>query len=812
MLGGCAMKRIICFLGAVSFPLAIHAAVLNVPSASYPTIQACANNAQPGDTCLVNAGTYSQRVAVNRDGTSGNPITFLADGAATVCGFDFSNASHVRVIGFTIDSNAGTCAMNNACVTINGTNEYLEFWNNTFRDGNFNGIRGGVDDRLHNSLVIGNRFQNFGIGNGSGMAVGARGNNNLYSHNEISNSHPDGFMIMGTNNRWTNNYTHGFSEASGGHSDIFQTGSNVLGWNYNLIEGHLQIASGNTGDEHTTQISHGQASTYCPGGCGAMTENIFRGNVWHNVSQGTIGINQSYDGPITHTRYYNNTTAEACENSPNTRYGLAWYHQGTNHGYIFNNIEYESWGNSATSSLEVYCLSRDTSCNPANFTYRMDYNLAYDPDGSVTFSAPWTSQANPRTNVNPQFVDYANDNFSLGSGSPAIGAGGPLTTVTNSGSGTTFTVADSGFFRGDNPLLNQYNGALVTGDWITVGTDVVQIASISGNSITVTAPFSWAANEPVYFGNDATPDIGAIPYLPGETSFGISIVSHTDGQTVSGAQTFTANVTNAPAVRHVIFFVDGIPVSVDNTSPYTMVWDSSGEVQGSSHLVEARAYSLFASKTLVQAHGVTVYAGVPTPAAPSIVNHPQNLSVAVGQTASFSVSITGYPLPSFQWQRFSGAAWTNVGTNSRSYTIPAATLADNNSRFRCIVTNDQGSATSGEATLVVTLAAAPTPTPGPNPTPTPPPNSASAEFGFLSFPTSFVPARAPLTINYQGNGANLTVYDRAGNEVRLLDRGNGTQTVWDGKNNQGSFVASGTYVIVLKQGNNLVKRKVVLVK
>jgi hypothetical protein len=503
-------------------------------------------------------------------------VTFVADGEVIVCGFVFSGSSFIRVIGFIIDSEVGACTIQNGCVEISGNASYLEFWHNTIRNGRESGIRCVTNGVINNSLIIGNTFYNFGIGNGSGMAVATIGANNLIAYNEVYNSHPDGFLMYAANTRWLNNYTHDFSEASGGHSDVFQTGSNNIGWRYNLIESNFQVGVGNTGNEHTAQISHAQAQ-YCSGSCGDMTENIFRHNVWHNVSEGTLGINQTDIGTITYTRYYHNTTADACKNTVNqlTRYGLAWYGAGTHNSYIHNNIEYDSWGDSATSNLMVYYVTGGLIA---------DNNLAYDPNGNVTFVLPWTSQSNPQSNVNPQFVDYTNDDFHLQANSGAIGRGGPLTWTSGSGTGTTFNVVANGggFFRGDDPNLSQYGGNLVVGDLIKVGIHTVRIASISGDAITAIAPFTWANGEPVYYGASTTPDIGAYPYMAGgndlRATYSVS----------GGAVTVVPSAPNL--VRFVVCYEDGIPTTVVNSSPYTCSVGTGS--------MDVRVYPLYASKTL----------------------------------------------------------------------------------------------------------------------------------------------------------------------------------------------------------------------
>ena len=547
----------------------------NTPGGAWRTIDYAADRVSAGAVVRVQTGTYSERVTPSVNGTSvSNTITFVADGPAVVCGWDFSNSRYIRVIGFVVDTDAGTCSQSNGCVQIEGANSYLEFWNNEFRDANYNGIRIGLYDEISNSLIVGNTFHNFGIGNGSGMAVGLRGNGNVIAYNEVYNSHPDGFLMAGSHNRWVNNHTHDFSEASGGHADVFQTGSNDLGWSYNLIEANFQVGLGNLGDEHTAQISHGQASM-CSGACGPMRENIFRHNVWHNVSNGTVGINQASVGPITFTRYYHNTTAGAQRHSPTTRYGIAWYGPNISDGYIHNNIEYKSWGDDATSNLEVYYVSGGLTA---------DHNLAFDPNRTVTFASPWTSQTNPQSNVDPRFVDYANDNFALSSGSGATGMGGALTETVTSGTGTTFSVATNGggFFRGPVPGLIQYGGNLGAGDVITVGDDRVRISRVSGDSITATAAFSWGAGEPVFYGRTASRDIGAYPYVAGGYAL-------TAGYSRSGGAV-TVSVSNEDLVRFVVCYEDGIPAVVDNSSPFTCsVGDGA---------LDVRVYPLYPSKRL----------------------------------------------------------------------------------------------------------------------------------------------------------------------------------------------------------------------
>jgi glucose/arabinose dehydrogenase len=116
---------------------------------------------------------------------------------------------------------------------------------------------------------------------------------------------------------------------------------------------------------------------------------------------------------------------------------------------------------------------------------------------------------------------------------------------------------------------------------------------------------------------------------------------------------------------------------------------------------------------------------------PSISAHPTNQTVAAGQPATFSVSASGTPTLSYQWQRNSVDI---PNTNSPSYTLPSASLGDSGARFRVIVTNSFGTATSNEAVLTVT----------PNQPPT----------GNIATPVAGTLYSAGQTVNYSGTGTD----------------------------------------------------------
>ena len=93
-----------------------------------------------------------------------------------------------------------------------------------------------------------------------------------------------------------------------------------------------------------------------------------------------------------------------------------------------------------------------------------------------------------------------------------------------------------------------------------------------------------------------------------------------------------------------------------------------------------------------------------TAVAPSITAQPQNITVAVGQTASFSVTATGTAPLAYQWRRSGNAI---AGATAASYTTAATSAADSGAAFSVVVTNSAGTVTSGTAILTVSAASTP---------------------------------------------------------------------------------------------------------
>jgi hypothetical protein len=86
---------------------------------------------------------------------------------------------------------------------------------------------------------------------------------------------------------------------------------------------------------------------------------------------------------------------------------------------------------------------------------------------------------------------------------------------------------------------------------------------------------------------------------------------------------------------------------------------------------------------------------------PTISSDPSALSVYAGQSAAFSVTASGNPVPAYQWQRNVGGGMSNIsGATASTLTLPNVNSADAGG-YRVIVSNSNGSVMSSTATLTV---------------------------------------------------------------------------------------------------------------
>jgi len=177
----------------------------------------------------------------------------------------------------------------------------------------------------------------------------------------------------------------------------------------------------------------------------------------------------------------------------------------------------------------------------------------------------------------------------------------------------------------------------------------------------------------------------------------VRISSPGAGSTFAAPATMTISADASDrdgTISKVEFYNGSSLLGSDAISPYTFTWSN---VSAGAYTLSAKATDNSGTVAVSSTVGVTV-TNIAVSQAPSITTQPANRSVTTGQTASFSVVVSGTAPLAMQWQKNNV---TISGATGTSYTTPATTIVDSGATYRVIVTNLAGSVTSSSATLTV---------------------------------------------------------------------------------------------------------------
>ena len=535
--------------------LATNYAVKSGGGGNFTTTQACANVAVAGDTCTVYAGSYAgwtQTVS----GSAGSRITFTVNPGDTVNITSTITVTNTNYVTIGAPDAGGGCANNGrttgagganpsfvvggcfvfinagiqgpACGSGNHTNHFHLTYN-TSRGSNpppfVSFQQGGVattpctpyvgttsDDNYvaHNDVNWNIDYVSGSECNYDLLIYGLR---NLFEYNEMQGTGAQHIREGGSFNVVRYNYAHddngtktlGCSQSPAHIDFFFSEGNDAPSLSYSLTEDNVWERCSN--DAGNCKFSFSRAN-------GSDSNNISdtvisRYNYMYSLNGSYAGAGDHNDGSNTtpNWRAYNNTVATEAQNASSGSCG--------------------NWDSGIAVELNTICYNTTANgWSPFYFATTGSFNngdLAYNT--TCTISCTWNGGTsafiNEATysllaNKNPLFANYPTD-ASLQAGSPAIGAGVALTTV-SSGCGTSsLVVGDARFFQpgwgpSDKPAQ---------ADWIRVGTSTtVQISSInySTNTLTLANSISCSAGDPVHLYKDssgnvvltgANPNVGA---------------------------------------------------------------------------------------------------------------------------------------------------------------------------------------------------------------------------------------------------------------------------------------------------------------
>ena len=395
-------------------------------STPWRTIAKAASTLQAGQTAIVSAGNYGERVEISSSGSLSAPITLqVASGAdAQLLGFDLSGSNWV-LNGFDISTQ--TNGSEGWGIYVTGSASYDTIENNYIHELCHEGIF--MDPTVSHISVLSNH-----IGQAEMAGVQVDGTNDLIQGNEVwgTQQYPayaggiysgcatsdgadaDAFRFFGQHNVFQYNYAHDiYTELPTNpnpHTDCFQTwGSTAMEVDDILIEQNLcQWPVASTEVDAETAMIEGT-----DGRIGTVT---FQNNELSNMRQGIlVGSN------VGAMLIYNNTWDHVLEQ------GIIFNDTRSPADEIINNIFYDV-GAGADSYAEV------PSGSPV-----FEDNDFYMPDGASLGTYPTVA---PYISVDPMFVNYGDASgigadFHLQAGSPLKGAGSTLTEVINDYYGTS---------------------------------------------------------------------------------------------------------------------------------------------------------------------------------------------------------------------------------------------------------------------------------------------------------------------------------------------------------------------------------------
>ncbi|MDP2941780.1 MAG: right-handed parallel beta-helix repeat-containing protein [Candidatus Omnitrophota bacterium] len=488
------------------------------------TVQKAANTLVAGDICVVNAGSYDERVKAVNSGTADNPITFQVNGNAKVKGFTITNKSYITIQGFEITHEGFTAepypgSSSTASILLTSSSN-IRIIGNTIHMTEGNGIYfydlDGPSKASNNVLVKDNVISRCGGLNSSAPYTGiyVYGNYNRVEGNDISHNGEDFIRLTGGNfNVIRNNLLHdnslsdwpGVHVKEPPHIDGLQNwcaSTNGLALYWTLIENNILLNAPSADSHFVIFQDHGN--------CGS-SDIIIRHNTVSNLGDYFLTTGDL----VKNIRIYGNTAVNVGIAKTVKDWTDISYVNNATGGKVINNLLYNTVRNGGN---EAYA---DASSSAGFFA---DYNLGYNSE--CAGSCIWT---NPRPgigqephavlNKDPLFINAAGD-FHLQTNSPAKNAGGPLThvAVLDPGNGTTLLVDDAGFFQ------DGWTG--IEADWIAIGTadNAAQIKSIdyTNNAIILADTLQRARGDPVWLYKDSSgktvlygtaPDIGAYEYV-----------------------------------------------------------------------------------------------------------------------------------------------------------------------------------------------------------------------------------------------------------------------------------------------------------
>ncbi|UCG98331.1 MAG: Ig-like domain-containing protein, partial [Burkholderiales bacterium] len=253
---------------------------------------------------------------------------------------------------------------------------------------------------------------------------------------------------------------------------------------------------------------------------------------------------------------------------------------------------------------------------------------------------------------------------------------------------------------------------------------------LPGESAQLAATLTYSDGSTKDVTSTATWSTSAVAVLTVSSAGAIAAVAPGQAEVTASTQGLSARGTVrvvAPAPQPVSLAIGGTPASPltpgqvaqltalvtysdasvrDVTS--TAAWSTSDAAivsVSAAGLIQAHAPGQAQITAAAETHSgrtaVQVVSGIPPEIAPIITGQPADISVLVGDAASFRVTATGSPL-NYQWEGSQAGAYLPIaGATGSAYTIDRVTAEQDGTLYRVLVHNGAGSVYSDSARLAV---------------------------------------------------------------------------------------------------------------
>lgn len=495
-----------------------------------PCSLATANsNAAAGDIVYLRGGTYNisgNGIAPGKSGSShSNRIIFSAYTGETPTlvgqsggsqGVYLNGNSYIKVYGITVNNCTHPLLITNGHYNEISNCTFTGFYDTASMDWVGSRVRSGSTyNHVHDCT-----FQNYGHfsspdGNDEGVVFGVgieesttdNTHYNLIENNVFAHGGHHVVDMNGYQNVWRNNYIRNdaWSNYGGtlyGNRITFTAGD----WPYvgrNLYE-YNRIAYGSEcADEEIGGSGGSWGSQY-----NIVRRNMFYQNYLYGMYITTYGsgVESHYDHVYHNVFWYNGWSPTGPSKSN--------WDAILSHGITFNETEGYVTNNSIKNNI---FYNNRNQCNSTRPIVNQHCNVPT----LQTLANNWLEEGDPKfVNISgtPDPTNKTQFDFHLQSNSPCINKGGFLTTITSSsGSGTSFTVEDAGYFFDGWTMAANIPTATISGDIIQLqdqtATATITNVNYSTKTITVNTSLTWTNGQGISlaYGGSA-PDIGAYEY------------------------------------------------------------------------------------------------------------------------------------------------------------------------------------------------------------------------------------------------------------------------------------------------------------